>query len=156
MKNKTLMHEEFLKLSGLMPERVTNRVEDNFIRKDVIFSMLAERVFDNNKLLLVLNKKINHWLKEERSEFTFSLAGYISYFNSDYGKAEIFFLKSVNINPSNLDNWFDLAFALYHQGRKEHELAKWIMFNFDRCAKSFRKTKVTVSKLYLMANGQDS
>lgn len=112
-----------------------------------IFNSLAEKVFDNPDLLKLLTIKIKKWLRLEKNEFTYSLAGYIYYFKEEFCKAERYFIKAINLNPLNLYNWFNLAFSLYHQGEKKHIFGKKILFNFDYFIKFFKDKKVNTKNL---------
>lgn len=145
--NTNKFKREFFTITMIPPFRPVNKLEDNFLRKDIIFTSLAEKIFDNPRLLDLLSRKIDGWLKLEQDELIFSLAGYINYFKEEFPKAEKYFLKAINENPENLDNWFDLAFSLYHQGDKKHNLAKKILFNFDYCIKFFRNRGVNLRAL---------
>ncbi len=49
---------EFLKYTNILPLHPTNKLEDRCTRKDVIFNTLAEKIFDNPKLLSLLRSKI--------------------------------------------------------------------------------------------------
>jgi len=138
---------EFLKYTNILPLHPTNKLEDRCTRKDVIFNTLAEKIFDNPKLLSLLRSKIRKWVKKNKDEFTYCLAGYLYYFAEEFSQAEKYFLKAINRNPQNLDNWFDLAFALYHQDDEKHTLGKEILFNFDRCVEHFKKKKVNLKNL---------
>jgi len=128
---------EFFKITRIYPVHLTNRLSDRYIRRDMVFTQMGNKVFDNHNLLNILLKKINDWLKLEQGEFTYVLAGYIYYLKEDFLKAEKYFLKAAGENPQNLDNWLDLAFSLYHQGDKKNRLAKKILFNFDYCVNFF-------------------
>lgn len=128
-------------MTGIMPIHATNYLENKAIRKDMIFERLAEQTFDNHKMLNVLIKKIKIWLSLDQSEFTNCLAGYIYYLNEDFENAKRYFLRAIERNPSNLDNWFDLAFSLYHSEEREQKLAKDILFNFDLFIKRFSNQK---------------
>ncbi|MDD5099101.1 MAG: hypothetical protein PHP35_02055 [Candidatus Colwellbacteria bacterium] len=141
------MREDFLLNMRILPEHRVNRFEDNCIRADYIFDYMAERVFDNPRLLDLLSIKIKKWLAIEKSEFTYALAGYISYLKEDFAQAEGFFIKALNFEPENIDTWLDLAFSLYHQNNRKIRLALKILFNFDTCAKSFRNKKITLGAL---------
>jgi tetratricopeptide (TPR) repeat protein len=134
--------KEFFKITKIPPFHRTNRLEDRVIRRDIIFNLLAEKVFDHPKLLDLLTKKIKEWLRFDESELTYCLAGYIYYLKEDFRKARDYFLKAIDKNPQNLDNWFDLAFSLYHLGKPEQELAKDIIFNFDLFTKFYSNIKV--------------
>ena len=138
---------EFFKFTKVVPLHPVNRLEDACARRDRIFSALAEKVFDNPRLLDLLAIKLRHWLKKEKSEFAYALAGYTYYLREDFLKAEEFFLRALNECPQNLDNWFDLAFALYHQDEKKHNLGKKILFNFDYCIKVFNKKRVDLETI---------
>lgn len=138
---------DFFRIARVFPFHETNRLEDRCIRKDKVFDQLAEKVFDNPRLLLLLGHKIKGWLKAEKSEFTYALAGYIYYCQKDFKKAEKYFFKTVNLNPKNLDNWFDLAFCLYHQDKKRHRIAIKMFFNFDHNEKFSRIGKISLTSL---------
>jgi len=134
-------------LTGILPSHRTNRLLDKCIRKDVIFQNLAEKVFDNPRLLDLLTIKIKYWLRLSKSEFIYALAGYIYYCRDDFKRAEGYFMKAINKRLQNLDNWFDLALSLYHQEEKKHKLAKKILFNFDYCLKYFKNKRVSLKAL---------
>lgn len=140
--------KEFFEITHILPLHSTNRLKDMHIRKDNLFNSLGEKIFDNPRLLDLLTIKIKRWLKLEKSETIYSLAGYIYYFKDDFSKAESYFLKAINSNPVNLDNWFDLAFSLYHQGDKKNNIGKEILFNFDYCIKIFKGRNVSTKDLY--------
>ena len=146
-RNKINVKKEFLSITSILPLRLKNDLSDGIIRKDAVFDLLAEKVFDHPQLLRLLLKKIKRWLKCEKNEFIFSLFGYVHYLNKDFRKAEKSFLKSVNLSPGNLDNWFDLAFSLYHQSDYRNCLAKKILFNFDYCAKLSGKRKISLNRI---------
>ena len=129
--NLQKIKKEFFRLTRIPPIHRTNFLQDKQIRRDEIFHPLADRAFDYPQLLEILVKKAKIWLKMDKSEFTFCLAGYIYYLKQDFKSAENCFLKAIEKNPLNLDNWFDFAFSLYHQNKAKHELAKSIFFNFD-------------------------
>lgn len=65
----------------------------------------------------------------EQSEIIFALAGYIYYIDEDFIRAKRCFLRAISLNPDNLDNWIDLAFALRHNG--EYEISNGIFFNYS-------------------------
>jgi len=138
---------DFFRLAGIAPLQRTNKLSDNCLGKNALFHNLAEKVFDVPGLLELLEGKLKQWLKLDRSEFTCMLAGYIYYFKEEFKTADKFFLKAININPENLDNWFCLAFSLYHQQKSEHDLAKRILFNFDYCIETFKDTAVSMKAL---------
>jgi len=129
--NLRKIKKEFFKITRIIPRHKTNYLWDKQIRRDEIFAQLADRVFDYHGLLEILVKKAKVWLKSDRSEFTYALAGYIYYLKQDFKQAESLFLKAIEINPYNLDDWLDLGFSLYHQDKTRHQLAKTIFFNFD-------------------------
>ncbi|MCM8797658.1 MAG: hypothetical protein NC923_07295 [Candidatus Omnitrophica bacterium] len=141
------VEKDFMMIAGFKPLHPTNRVCDFNLRKDIIFSCLAEKIFDNPRLLHVLMKKMKYWLVSEKSELTYAMAGYLYYIKEDFKGAERYFLKAINENKENLDNWFDLAFSLYHQLDKKHNLGKMILFNFDFCVENFKNKKVNLKEL---------
>ncbi|MBL7197460.1 MAG: tetratricopeptide repeat protein [Candidatus Omnitrophica bacterium] len=140
--------KEFFKITNIIPFHNTNYVARREIRIDKIFDSLAERIFDSPKLLDILAKRLNRWLREEKSEFTYSLAGYIFYLKGDFKRAIDFFLKTVEKNPVNLDNWFDLAFSLYHTDN--YKLALKILFNFDLFILSYREGSYNKCKIEVL------
>ena len=140
---------DFYRLTNIFPMHSTNRVEDRVFQKDAVFDLLGERVFDNPRLLDLLFIKFKVWYRLDKGEFINSLGGCLYYYNDEFDKAEGYFLKAVNLNPQNLDNWLHLAFSLYHQGDELHELAKKILFDFDGCTRFFRNRKVTIKELQL-------
>jgi tetratricopeptide (TPR) repeat protein len=150
-RKKINVKKEFLSITSILPLRLKNDLSDEIIRKDAVFDLLAEKIFDHPQMLRLLLKKIKLWLKYEKSEFIFSLSGYVYYINKDFRMAEKYFLKSVNLNPGNLDNWFDLAFSLYHQSDYRNCLAKKILFNFDYCAKLSNKRIISLSRIKRLA-----
>ena len=136
------VQKEFFVLTRILLRRkVTNRVSDNALPNSSIFSMLAEKIFDYPDILKLLKKKIKFWLSIDSSETSLLLAGYIFYLDNDFNKAKKYFLKAVEINSDNLDNWFDLAFCLYRCSEESNELAKSIIFNFDLFGQFFKKFK---------------
>jgi len=142
MESLKLIQREFKRLTLLfLPKRQTNQLEDKVQRKDSVFPFLADIVFDHPRLLTVLKKKIKYWLKLNKSETIFALAGYIHYLDNNFIKSENYFCKCVEQNPKNIDNWVDLIFSLYHQGDKKNRIAKAILFNFDLFVKRFRRIK---------------
>lgn len=132
--------KDFFRTVRILPRHRTNYLQDKQIRRDEIFGPLADRVFDYPKLLEFLGKKIKDWLRIDKSELTYCLAGYIYYLKGDFKQAEACFLKAIEKNPYNLDNWLDLGFSLYHQDKAKHKLAKSIFFNFDRFIELYNKS----------------
>lgn len=133
-----------------LPQRQANSLKDRVQRKDVIFSFLAEKVFDYPLFLRVFKKKIDYWLSIDNSETVLALAGYIYYLDSNFVKAENFFYQCIDKNWDNLDNWIDLAFCLYHQCERKNNLAKGILFDFDIFIKKFINInckKINLAKL---------
>lgn len=122
--------KEFFSLTGIFPLHHTNRLEDKCVLKDIIFNSLAEKIFDQPRMLELLSRKIKHWLKVEKSEFTFFLAGCIYYLRDEYLLAERYFSLAYSENPDNIDNLFALAFSMYHQDANKQNSAKKIFFNF--------------------------
>jgi len=122
--------EEFNSICGLnfLP-RKTNYLTGYVERRDSFFSHLATIYFSNPETFKKLKTKIKSWLKEEESETVFALAGYIYYLSDDFKKAKMYFLKTISLNPDNLDNWIDLSFALRHNG--EYDISRDILFNYN-------------------------
>jgi len=133
--------EFFILTRLLLGEKPTNKISDNNLRKDYLFPLLAERVFDNPKILKVLKNKISSWLSQDNSEMLLSLAAYVYYLDCDFNKAKKYFLKAVEKNPQNLDNWLDLAICLHHCSPALHNLSKAILFDYDLFIEDFNKKR---------------
>ncbi len=84
--------------------------------------------FEEPAIFKNLLSSIDRWQKEEHSERTASLAGYLHYISEDYERAVQDFLVSISLCPENLDFWMDLAFSLYHC---EDPLGYALIFNYD-------------------------
>lgn len=124
------IREEFKSITGFsIFDRQTNYISDGIERKDPLFNQLTLLYLNSPQAFIKLKKRIRHWLEKEKSETTFSLAGYICYVSEDFKKAKQYFFKTVSLNPDNLDNWIDLAFSLRHSG--EYEISNDILFNYD-------------------------
>ena len=127
---KLSISEEFKSICGFSCfPRKTNYLVGYVERRDFLFSHLAGVYFSNPEAFKKLKIRIKGWLKEEKSEAVFALAGYIYYLSDDFKKSKFYFLKTIALNPDNLDNWIDLAFALRHNG--EYEISRGILFNYD-------------------------
>lgn len=124
------IQEEFKNICNFsIFQRQTNFTADRIERKDSIFPLLAALYFSSPESFNKLRIKIKDWLKDDQSETILALAGYIYYLYEDFKKAKEYFLEAISLNPDNLDNWIDLAFALRHNG--EYELSRGVLFNYD-------------------------
>lgn len=122
--------KEFYRITNLeLKRRLCNSPSDAIYRKDALFDQLTFFYVHNPQNFDKLKKKIDYWLSLEESETIFVLAGYIFYISENFNKAKKYFLKSIQINSRNLDNWIDLAFALRHLG--ELKISNVILFDFD-------------------------
>lgn len=122
--------EEFKSITGFeLSPRQTNYPSDRIERKDSLFSQLAIFYFSDRQKFKKLRQKIRDWLRKEKSETIFALAGYIYYICEDFSKGKDYFLKAISLNPDNLDNWIDLAFSLRHLG--EYKISNGILFNYN-------------------------
>jgi tetratricopeptide (TPR) repeat protein len=120
---------EFRKLTGLdIAGRPTNRLEDRVLRKDWLFADVARAIFDNPDLLPKLLIRFRTWERTCGNEIIYALEGYVHYIAENYGEAVRCLFEAVTRNPENLDNWFDLGFALHHL---ESRLGYAVLFNFD-------------------------
>lgn len=134
--------EEFKNITGLeLLSRQTNYLSGYTERKDSLFSRLAVLYFSEQKKFKKLQQKIKVWLKKEKTETIFALTGYTYYISEDYKKAKSCFLKAISLNPDNLDNWIDLAFALRHNG--EYEISNGILFNYNYIIHYYKYLKLT-------------
>jgi len=123
--------KRFIKIAGFfLPLRQPNTLQKQLIRVDNLFENLSRLYFDKPSKIKKLQKEIKNWQPEffEKETF-FSLSGYLYYLTEDFAQAKKFFLHALNLNPSNFDNWYDLAFALRHLG--EERTSRGILFNFD-------------------------
>lgn len=122
--------EEFKHITSFeLITRQTNYPSDRVERKDSLFSQLAILYFSDRQRFKKLQQKVKDWLRKEKSETIFALAGYIYYITEDFNKTRQYFLKAISLNPHNLDNWMDLAFSLRHLG--EFRVSNGILFNYD-------------------------
>ncbi len=122
--------EEFKSITGFqLFTRKTNYLSDRTERKDSIFNQLAILYFFAPKKFNKLKRKIKGWLSKDQSETIFALAGYIYYITQDFNKAKKYFLRNIAINPDNLDNWTDLAFALRHNN--EYKISNGMLFHHN-------------------------
>lgn len=120
--------KEYKKITGFeLCARATNNLYEWAERKDSLFSQLTQIYFFRKKDFIKLRSKMPVWLKNSETETIFALAGYIHYINEDYNKARDCFLKTISLNPNNLDNWLDFAFSLRHTN--DYEFAYGIIFN---------------------------
>lgn len=129
---ETLIQKKFQKITGFpLRKRQTNHLSEKIIKKDQLFENLARLYFNRPKKFNQLCKKILPLInqKKELDETLLALAGYLYYLQEDFKKSKTFFLKCINLNPQNLDNWIDFAFTLRHLG--EDKLANGILFNYD-------------------------
>lgn len=127
-----LIQKQFQKITGFeLKKRQTNSLLEKIVKKDQLFEDLARLYFDKPKKFGQLSKEILPLInqKENPDETLLALAGYLYYIQENFKKAKIYFLKCVNLNPQNLDNWIDLAFTLRHLGNDK--LANGILFNYD-------------------------
>ncbi|MDI6606495.1 MAG: hypothetical protein QME65_05085 [Candidatus Omnitrophota bacterium] len=123
----TAVDREFKRITGFrLFERQANYYFGGVEREDRLFTQLASLYFSKPQSFKKLKKRIQVWIQDER-ETTLALAGYIYYISEDFIKAKEHFIKTIHINPDNLDNWIDLSFSLRHLG--EYKLSNAIMFN---------------------------
>ena len=133
-----VINKDFKKIIGLdLPLRKTNFIYDGIVRRDCLFSYLTQLYFFDQKKFKAIQDRIGGWAKETPVETTLSLGGYICYLIDDFKNAKIYFLKTLALNPDNLDNWYDLAFALRHLGEIEESRA--ILFHFDLAIYYYKK-----------------
>ena len=144
---KLTIAEEFNSICGFSCDpRKTNYLTGYVERKDFLFSHLAGIYFSSPKTFKKLKIKIKSWLKEEESEAVFALAGYIYYLSNNFKKAKYYFLKTISLNPDNLDNWIDLAFALRHNG--EYGMSRDILFNYNYIMYYYKYLKLAGCKYF--------
>lgn len=123
------MLKEFRDRAGFeLSLRQTNYLASGIERKDSLFSQLAILYFSDRERFKQLQKKTRGWLSKGRIETVYALAGYIYYIAEDFKKSKACFLKAIQLNPDNLDNWMDLAFTLRHLG--DYNISNGIIFNY--------------------------
>lgn len=122
----------------------TNRYEDYIERKDCLFWLVTKLFYENPLEFKSLRKKIFLEKQLYVNESGYSLTGYIRYINSEYQSARDCFIKSIALNPDNLDNWFDLAFSLRHLG--EYENSEVILFHYDLVQCYYKRMIPSISK----------
>ncbi|MGE5279683.1 MAG: hypothetical protein ACM3L6_02925 [Deltaproteobacteria bacterium] len=108
----------------------TNLLADLVRRKDTCFDLLTRLYLEKPEGFSLFRKRLSAYLRRHRgAEYLFASAGYAAYLGSSFPAACRWFLKAVQENPENLDNWMDLAFALRHAGAEE--MSNGILFHFD-------------------------
>ncbi len=108
----------------------TNALDDYTRRKDICFDFLMRLYYSDAKQFALLKRHLPVLVKKSRGEeWALACAGYIVYLGQDYEAACRWFLRAVEANPANLDNWMDLAFALRHAG--DAGTSTGILFHFD-------------------------
>ena len=104
----------------------TNRYDDYIERKDSLFWLVTMLFYEKPSEFKSLLKRAP--ASKEPDEVWSALTGYLHYVNGDYRFARDCFLRAVALNPDNLDNWFDLTFALRHLS--EYECSDAILFHY--------------------------
>jgi tetratricopeptide (TPR) repeat protein len=117
----------------------TNTLIEKMERRDTSFHAISLLYFNNNKKFKELSSKAARLLKNDKTELAYAIAGYVHYLKEDFKKATMFFLKTIELNPDNLDNWIDLAFSLRHQS--ETKMSYAILFHFDHVIHYYKKLK---------------
>ena len=153
------IQKQFQKITGFkLKKRQTNYLSEKIFRKDNLFENLARLYFNQPQKFNQIFKKILPLINPKNSldETTLALAGYLYYIKEDFKKAKMCFLKCVNLNSQNLENWIDLAFTFRHLG--DDKLANGILFNYDYLIHyyhflklsdcSFLKLKNLISKIF--------
>jgi|GEM_PF-973372 len=107
-----------------------NALDDYTKRKDICLDFLTRLYYNDARQFAFLKQGVPALLKKSRhAEWALACAGYVAYLQEEYGAASRWFLRCVEANPANLDNWMDLAFALRHTG--EAATSNGILFYFD-------------------------
>lgn len=130
-------------------KRATNRIEEGVSRKDPLFDAISRCYFSDRKKFAAIRRSIPAWLKKNTEE-GYALAGYVAYLDGHFRDATRFFLKTVALNPDNLDNWMDLAFSLRHQG--EAAMSYAILFHFDLAIHYCKRLKLRPGNLRQFKN----
>lgn len=127
--NFYLQFKKALKLDYL--KRELNKIEDKWLRKDLLFHFLARLYLDNKKEFKRLGILCCKYLKNKKNpdELDFAVAAYFAYIKEDFKSSKKFLIKAINLSPENLDNWLDLGFVLRHLGKEE--LSNGFFFNYD-------------------------
>lgn len=120
--------KEFQSITGKeLEKRSPNCLFNKVERKDRLFEEITWLFFCEPQKFNQLVDKIELWLRKEKTDTVFALAGYLYYLLEDFTKARGYFLETIHQAPDNLDSWVDLAFALRHLG--EYTIANSILFN---------------------------
>ena len=121
--------KEFKKLTGFaLHPRHTNNLSLHTERLDSLFTQLAHLHCSKPNSIKLLADKVGYWIKKSPSETLHALAGYVFYIREDFNTAKKHFLKTIALNPDNLDNWIDLAFCLRHL--RDEKTSNGILFNY--------------------------
>ncbi len=149
----TFIQKQFQKITGFeLKKRQTNYFSEKIFKKDQLFEDLARLYFERpkrfNQLLIKVLPLINQ--KSNSNETLLALVGYLYYIQEDFKKAKISFLRCINLNPQNLDNWIDLAFILRHLGNDK--LANGILFNYDYVVHYYHFLKLSGCSFLVLKN----
>ncbi len=139
---------EFYELTGwLLPERLANRLEEGQPRLDSVFQTLSLWGFDHPEHLEVTRQWAREMVQRRPEPRTFELLGYLEYLSHDWSAAARAFMRSLDLEPENLDAWVDLAFSLKHAGLP---LGEAILFDYDEWIRlqSQRRQPLTLASLY--------
>lgn len=134
----------FLITGTVLEDRVTNFLREQIIRRDMLFPRLA-RLYSTDKARFSRFSEWLNTLKDDSSETIAALSGYALYIQEDFVKACSHFLKALNLNPENLDNWIDLAFCMRHLGYTAE--SRTILFEYDYCIYYYKFLKLHAADL---------
>lgn len=111
-----------------LPPWTPNLPEHRQASQNPLFSQLAGWAFDWPERLGSALEAARRWAGEDPGPPTWELLGYLQYLSEDWGGAARSFMRSLEVEPRNLDSWFCLAFCLKHLGI---DLGESILFDHD-------------------------
>jgi hypothetical protein len=151
----SVVQRQFEEMAGfpLQPRRA-NRLDMRMDRQDTLFSKISELAYEAPHRLERLARVCPQWLERADCETTRALAGCIFYCRGDYGRAARHWMAAIAAEPSNLDTWLDLAFALTHDGQAD--LGRHILFNYDEYVKRFKGPVLSLAKLRALREAIES
>ena len=118
----------FSRVGWVLPPRRPNLLAERCARQDRTFPALATWCFDHPDRLEPLRSWAADEARDRPGPRTWELLGYLEYLCGQWSAAARAFMRSLEVEPENLDAWVDLAFSLKHAGLP---LGDAILFDHD-------------------------
>jgi len=120
-----------------------NKVKDEYIKQNIFFRNIEKQKID--KAISLIEKYLDD---VEKNEIILACLGYLYMYKEDYNKSINCFLKTVSINPDNVNNWIDLSDLYELSG--DRGTAKVLSLNYTELVNLYNdeiKKELTEEKL---------